>query len=306
MSCLTINPISGDSNFGVRISGVTMQALQRDEIKSELRDLFDRHGLIVFEDTDASDDLQIELSKVFGPLKEHPIPTVPRAGIDGHPGIIKIEHKPEDPNIVQINGQELSQWLPWHFDHCYNDKLNRAGVLRAISIAPEGGKTGFLDGVELYNAISPSLRKTLEELSLIYVLDPLFGKYRFGLPKDFRLVRVQQVRIDTAEYVKNNPRAIHPAVWTRSSGERVLHMTPFMAMGIEGDETPDGDRMFEEVCDEIFREASPYFHTWREADMLIWDNWRMLHCSTGIDPKYRRQMHRTTIEGDYGLGRFEA
>ena len=39
--------------------------------------------------------------------------------------------------------------------------------------------------------------------------------------------------------------------------------------------------------------------------MLIWDNWRMLHSVSGHDPQYPRQMHRTTIEGDYGLGYFE-
>ncbi|MGB8365091.1 MAG: TauD/TfdA family dioxygenase [Rhizomicrobium sp.] len=41
------------------------------------------------------------------------------------------------------------------------------------------------------------------------------------------------------------------------------------------------------------------------TDMLIWDNWRMLHSVTGMDPKYGRRMQRTTIKGDYGLGYFE-
>ena len=39
--------------------------------------------------------------------------------------------------------------------------------------------------------------------------------------------------------------------------------------------------------------------------MLIWDNWRMLHAVSGVDPAYARRMHRTTIKGDYGLGYFE-
>ena len=40
--------------------------------------------------------------------------------------------------------------------------------------------------------------------------------------------------------------------------------------------------------------------------MLIWDNWRMLHSVTGHDPGVTRCIHRTTIKGDYGLGRFES
>lgn len=39
--------------------------------------------------------------------------------------------------------------------------------------------------------------------------------------------------------------------------------------------------------------------------MVIWDNWRMLHAVSGHDPDEARVMHRTTIEGDYGLGYFE-
>ena len=39
--------------------------------------------------------------------------------------------------------------------------------------------------------------------------------------------------------------------------------------------------------------------------MIIWDNWRMLHRVIGCTPPQRRVMQRTTIKGDYGLGRFE-
>jgi taurine dioxygenase len=38
---------------------------------------------------------------------------------------------------------------------------------------------------------------------------------------------------------------------------------------------------------------------------VIWDNLRVLHSVEGCDPKAERRMHRTTIRGDYGLGRFE-
>ena len=48
-----------------------------------------------------------------------------------------------------------------------------------------------------------------------------------------------------------------------------------------------------------------YFHTWNATDMVIWDNWRVLHSVSGSPPESGRCMHRTTIAGDYGLGRFE-
>ena len=37
--------------------------------------------------------------------------------------------------------------------------------------------------------------------------------------------------------------------------------------------------------------------------MVLWDNWRVLHCASGVSPEQTRVMHRTTIAGDYALGR---
>ncbi len=70
-------------------------------------------------------------------------------------------------------------------------------------------------------------------------------------------------------------------------------------------ENPEGDELFRTVWTGIERVMKPYYHQWQPGDMLIWDNWRMLHAACGCDPKYDRVMHRTTIQGDYGLGRWE-
>ena len=69
-----------------------------------------------------------------------------------------------DDGTIELDGRELHNWLPWHFDHAYNDELNRAGVLRPVTIAPEGGLTGFADGVALYDSLSPAFASDLEHL----------------------------------------------------------------------------------------------------------------------------------------------
>jgi taurine dioxygenase len=37
--------------------------------------------------------------------------------------------------------------------------------------------------------------------------------------------------------------------------------------------------------------------------MVLWDNWRAMHCTTGTKPGVERMIHRTTIMGDATLGR---
>lgn len=301
-------PLKDDLAFGTRVTGLTLADLADETVRERLRDAFETRGLIHFAEVETSPRMQVELSKVFGPLKLHPVKAVDKPDPDFMPGAILIEADPANCDIVEIAGKPYSSWLPWHFDHCYNNQLNRAGVLRLLEITPNGGQTCFADGIALYEALPADLRAGIEDKSVIYSLDMQPDHIRFGRPENFRVLQVDPKQGEILEQAKDYPRAIHPAVWTRADGEKVLHLSPWMAEGLEGNETPEGDALLEAVAREIIRlaEAGAYVHDWKPDDMLIWDNWRILHRVTGCTPPHRRAVLRTTIEGDYGLGRFEA
>ena len=307
MTNLTVRPIRDDLAFGARIGGVTLDDLGDPEVRSRLNDTFEERGLLIFEDVDPTPVMQVAVSTVFGPLKDHPSAATPRAGGDDMLGVIEIRHEPNEGGVVQLGGRLLSQWLPWHFDHCYNDQLNRAGVLRAVEIPPDGGMTGFVDGIALYAAISPEVRDRIEGEKVIYAMDVILDNLRFGRPDDLVEVHTSPQAEDVMTEFEHRPRAIHPAVWTRRTGEKVLHVSPWMAKGLEGRDDSEADRLLTEVCNEIVEAAKglSYFHRWEPTDMVIWDNWRILHSVSGSAPEEGRCMHRTTIAGDYGLGRFE-
>ena len=308
MTTMTVRPVRDDLSFGARVSGVTEDDLRDAGVRVQINELFDEHGLLIFEGVEPSPKLQVEFSTVFGPLKDHPSQAVTHAGGDDMIGVIEMRHEPNAPGAVLLDGEKRSQWLPWHFDHCYNDQLNRAGVLRAVEIPPEGGLTGFVDGVALYDAISPDVRDRIEGETVIYAMDVILENLRFGRPEGFAEVEPAAQATEVMAEFEGRPRALHPAVWTRSSGQKVLHVSPWMAKGLEGREDPEGEALLAAVCDEIVETAKDlsYFHRWQPTDMLIWDNWRCLHSVSGMSPDHTRCMHRTTIEGDYGLGRFEA
>jgi taurine dioxygenase len=306
MTTLQASPLRDDLPYGARVRGATLEGLDDKAIRDELNESFEKNGLLIFEDVEPTPQMQVAISTVFGALKDHPSRATPRVG-DGDLGVIEIRHKPGEGGSVQVGDRVLSQWLPWHFDHCYNDELNRAGVLRAVETPPVGGKTGFVDGIALYEAISPGLREQIEGEMVIYAMDVVLGNLRYGRPHDFTEVQASAAADDVMSEYADKPRAMHPAVWTRSSGEKVLHVSPWMAKGIVGRSDADGDAMLTNVCDEIVEAAKDlsYFHEWRPTDMVIWDNWRFLHSVSGSPPEHGRCMHRTTIRGDYGLGRFE-
>jgi taurine dioxygenase len=302
MQLLDVRALEAGLPFGARIAGITREMLKNPEVRRHLNGVFQERGMIVFEDIEPSSEMQVQVSEVFGPLKEHPVKIVERVDGEKLPGVITIRADPT-ACIVEIDGQRLVGWQPWHFDHSYNNELNRAGVLRAEVIAAEGGLTAFADGIQIYQVISPSLREKAERLNVIYTLDLHYARQWFGLPASFREIQPKGDAI--LEIAKSLPRAIHPAVWTRPSGEKVVHLSPYGARGLEGQETPEGNALLRDIWDDVEAKLLAYHHKWKPTDMVIWDNWRMLHKACGCDPKYPRVMHRTTIAGDYGLGRWE-
>jgi taurine dioxygenase len=305
MASIDVKPLEEGLAWGVRVRGATFETLKDEAVRRRLNDLFEDRGLIVFEEVEPSGHMHLAISDVFGPLKDHPVPSVDRVDQDTMPGVIDMRTEPFKGSIVEIEGRRLASWLPWHFDHCYNNELNRAGVLRAVEVAPEGGLTGFADGIELYRDFSPELRERIEDKSVLYTVNTSYTDMRFGKPKGFRDIQPNRGQYEVTAYSKTLPRAIHPAVWTRRTGEKVMHVSPWMSVGLFEHEDEAGDALLEAVSQEVVARVKPYFHHWKLTDMLIWDNWRMLHSVSGMDPRYGRRMQRTTIRGDYGLGRFE-
>lgn len=314
MGDLTIHHLADDLAFGARVEGLSWDNIEDEGVRQRLRELFVARGLIVFKGMEPSARMQVAVSKIFGPLKDHPTKTTPRDKETGDEaqGVIDMHYKPDplDPErgegLVEYKGEVVARYSPWHFDHCYNDELNYAGVLRAPINAPVGGRTGFMDGVELYRQFPQALRDRLEGLNVVYTLDTRLSKMKYGV--NFRHLTENSGNIALLKEVAIFPRAMHPAIWQRDTGEKVLHFGPWMAVALEHHEDAAGDALLDEVAHEMNRlgeGTTAYWHEWSPTDMVIWDNHRMLHAVEGCSARYERQTLRTTIKGDYGLGYFE-
>ncbi len=306
MSDITVKDLRDDLPFGALVEGLDWYHLEDQTVRQKLNDIFLDRGMILFRGGETSPQFQVALSKVFGPIKDHPTQNVSRNDEVGVEGIIDLHYKPKDSDLdlLEIDGKKVASWIPWHFDHAYNDELNRAGVLRMLVKAAHGGMTGFTDGVDLYNRFRRDLRDRIEGRNIIYTLDVRWAHQRF-IPR-VKSFGMGERNMSIVEESRRFPRAVHPAVWARPSGEKVLHVSPWVAAGIEGMENEEGEALLLAVCDEIEEHnQSCYWHDWQVYDMLIWDNWRFLHAVQGADPDSERHITRTTIAGDYGLGYFE-
>jgi len=302
MPSIEVQPLAECLAFGARVFGVTREALDDAGVRAKLKSLLEDCGVIVCRNVEQTSDMQVNLSGVFGPLKEHPVYSVNRADRDNLPGVIVIASGP-GACIVEIDGKPLVTWQPWHFDHAYNDEMMYAAVLRSIKIAKDGGRTAFADGIQIYNDMDPAIRARADGLNVLYNLDLRYDRQRFGLPENFRLVKDHDSTLSQEN--ENGRCAVHPAVWTRPTGEKVFHMCPYGCRGIEGDRSDEAFALLAEVWEEAERVMKAYYHEWEQGDMVIWDNTRVLHHATGSNPDEEREIHRTTIKGPLCHGWWE-
>jgi len=315
MGEIAIRNLRDDLSFGSIVEGLDWSNIEDEAVRQTIRDTFHQRGMIVFKGMEPSAKMQVAVSKIFGPLKDHPTRTTPRDEETGDEaqGVIDMFHAgTTDPNdvagIVERHGKRLARFAPWHFDHCYNDELNYAGVLRSPVNSPagEGGRTGFMDGIEVYRQMPAHLLEKIEGINVIYTLDTRLSRSKYAV--DYKPLGELPSTVDLLKEVAIFPRAMHPAVWTRDTGEKVFHAAPWMAVGLEHHEDAAGEALYDEVCRELTRLGEgtcAYWHQWEPTDLVIWDNLRMLHAVEGCDPKYDRRTIRSTIRGDYGLGYFE-
>lgn len=304
MSRIMIEPLGNDLSFGRTIHGVTVDNVVDEGVRQSIKEAFDRHGLIIFKEMDRSDEMQMAISNIIGPPQSYAFSGKMEIDPEANRGLVEFNY---EGNIVEADGRPIVGWVPWHFDACYSDKLNRGGVLRALEIPAEGGMTGFADGIQLYNAISPELRSEFQNAYILYHhARATFHNQRFGVPPGYEWVSLSDKVKGMFEAKMNEPRSAHPAIWQRDTGEHVLHVSPWQATGIYGRENPEGDALLEALCQESSDKMQAYWHRWDPTDMVAWDNWRFIHSASGNDPKYPRLVRRTTISGDYGLGCWEA
>jgi taurine dioxygenase len=98
---------------------------------------------------------------------------------------------------------------------------------------------------------------------------------------------------------------VHPLVITQpETGRKVLKLSPMHARYVLGMDRAQSDELLEEIAEHLVDPRYAYFHRWGKDDMLVWDNWRVIHSANGVPLECRRHAMRTTIMGDYKVGRY--
>ncbi len=300
----TLKPLN---NVGVEVTNFDINEPIDASTASELKDIWLEHGIVLFRGQDITPGKQIEFSRLFGPLAMHPLKATTS---DEHPELFVLVNEPEKEKFMTATyqGEQVVSRLDWHMDLHYTGRPNHGAVLRSVVCADRDGLTGFGDLAKAYDALDEETRSLVENLEVIYSFNMQRRHMRF----------VDLEGYEPGPYSPRNPKqldfpsfpdVVYPAVVTHPvTGRKVLEIFEQMLdrvkspqdAGLSADEALD---LLQQLVEHTRKPEFHYFHRWEPGDMILWDNWRAMHCATGTPPGTERLIHRTTIEGDATLGR---
>jgi taurine dioxygenase len=276
------------SACGVLVEGVDAARPVDPELRQLLYGLFLEHGLLVLRDQDLTPEQHIAFSRTFGGLDPHPSENV---RLPGYPEIYEVSYR----SAPAADGEAIVGQIPWHADLTYTVRPSRGGLLYAREVPEEGGDTGFLDTAAAYDRLDEAAKQRIAGLEVV---------------NSIAQVKQTAFRVDRETPAPARPEP-HPfpdvvlplVVRHPQLGRGAINVSPSFTRCIRGLPAEESEALLAELIAHTTDPEFAYFHSWRVGDLVVWDNWRMMHTATGYKARYRRLMHRTTISPDYELGR---
>jgi len=266
--------------FAAELRGVTLADVAADDAAyRETRAAFEEHSVVVLRGQDVGDEAQLAFSRRFGPLEVTKVGSlgvgtnlVILSTIDENGKVVPADHR----LALRNKANQL-----WHTDSTFKRVPALASVLSARVIPARGGETEYISTRLAWERLDPVLRARLENSFAWHDYAHSRGKIAPGLasPEERAVLPPQCWRM-----VWKNP----------VNGRGALYLASH-AYAIEGMEQAAGQKFLAELMDAATAPGLSYVHTWRNGDVVIWDNRATMHRGRPWPAHEARRMVRTTI-----------
>lgn len=277
MTKQTIN-VKPLERFGAQISGVDLAQPQSESAIAQLRQLWSKHGVIVFRDQgELQEQDLVRFSRYFGNLEIH----VRREYLSpDNPEVLYVSNK-TDGDSGRAIGILSDHEVGWHHDQIYLERPALGSLLFSVEIPATGGNTEFINLADAYDALPSTRRDELDNLRAVQSYAYFNGQWSEPTSED------QATR---------TPDIDHPLIRTHpETGRKAIYADPGMTVKIKDVDHDKG----REILDSLFKHAIAdefrYSHEWRLGDAVMWDNASTMHRRGEFDSSASRLMKRTTI-----------
>lgn len=275
---IEVRPLS--TVMAAEIMGLDLREPMQPEVREAIYQAFLRYQVLVFRGQDLTKGQQVGFSEQFGTLERH---TLRNRGSADHPYVHVISNIGADG---KPNGKVASTL--WHSDKSFRDAPAGATILHAKQLPPNGGDTIFANLYLAYEALPAAEQASLDGVMTVH---------------SYELSREHAGRTISAEEIADAPAHTHPLVRVHpDTGRKTLflgmHASHFDGHG-EGEAFTQSRAKIVALEDFATQSKFLYRHTWRQGDILMWDNRCLIH---RLDPNFDamvfpRIMHRTCLRG---------
>lgn len=241
--------------------------------EKELREVLWSTGLIVVSGFPADPALMLSRSKCFGrPDKVHPR-----------------HHRLQDEEFVRLQSNIKGHGVNgggmyWHSDGPWNSPPTRVTLLYCSRAPHIGGDTLFADMQESFDRLESKLKSR--------VIDA-----KSWMPcKTIRMREVESgLRDSTAggEFLADVFRPL--VISSPQTGKSALYFNEAAIENIVGLSKDESGELLRDIVEHCAAEEVVYQHKWLEGDLLIWDNYRVMHKATKVGSAMSKITWRVTV-----------
>lgn len=275
-SVVAMRPMS--ANTGMEILDVDLSKPLSDAAYREIRLALNEWGVITFRDQKLTPNDQVAFAKRFGVVP--PVEFLETA--DGAPEVGLIKKEPEETR--NVGGQ-------WHSDHSFDPVPPLGSVLYAHELPDRGGDTMFANMATAYDALSDSMKKTLETLRVVH-------SKRNAAFSDKRAERQADPELMAKFNSLAHRQTSHPMVARHpDTGRKVLFINANYTSHIEGWTEAESRPLLDYLLGQAYRPENVCRFTWYPGSLAMWDNRTANHYALNDYQGARRVMHRVVVAG---------
>ena len=272
--------VSLGPGFAAELRGMTLADVAADDSAyKEVRAAFEEYSVIVFRGQKVTDEAQLAFSRRFGPLEITKVGSlgvgtnlVILSTIDENGKVVPADHR----LALRNKANQL-----WHTDSTFKRVPALASVLSARIIPARGGETEYVSTRLAFERLDPALRARLES----YFAWHDYAHSRGKIAPDLASVEERAAL----------PPQCWRMVWRNPLNSRGALYLASHAYAIEGVEPTAAQKLLAELMDAATAPGSSYVHSWREGDVVMWDNRATMHRGRPWPAHEARLMVRTTI-----------
>ena len=243
--------------------------------------LWQQDPLLLFRRQSLTEEELVAYSALFGE------PEV-TARVDGH--------SPKNPQVSYISALKRQDGtaigalgngeLTWHTDQIYRARPATGSIFHGTEMPQGTGRTMWCNMVLAYRALPDDLRRQVDKRQA----HCKYGQKHMASFHDL-LDKAKVEEIDAL-----TPPVCHAmALDVPATGERALYISPNHTFAVEGMDDAEFGPFFAALLHHAIREEFTYRHDWRNGDLMMWDNGRLLHQREPVDAALPRFARRTTV-----------